>query len=124
MKTPTPQDISRLLREAGFERSDSGQPGVMWNRASTGYRVWKSHHASAPQQPFVAVMHVIKDSHYADDEERTEVYREMRGRLEQYAAVIREAGYPALVRDRGTEPPWLTILTVVGSGRPLAARER
>lgn len=85
----------------------------MWNEASTGFRVWKSYHQNAPQQPFVAVMHVIKDSHYADDEDRAEVYREMRARLEGYAKVIRAHGYPALVRDRDTEPPWITILTVV-----------
>lgn len=112
-KTPTPQAISALLKRAGFERSDGGKAGVMWNEASTGYRVWKSWHSSTPQQPFIAVLHNIKDSYYADDEDRAAVYAEMRSSLERYAAVIRKGGYPAVVRDRGTEPPWITILTVV-----------
>ena len=39
--------------------------------------------------------------------------KESRSRLEGYAAVLREAGFAALVSDRGDEPPWLTIMTVL-----------
>ena len=67
VKAPTPQGISRLLRKAGFPRSDYG----------------------------------------GEDYKKQAV-----AMLERYAEVIREAGYPALVRRRGQEPPWLTILTI------------
>lgn len=109
-KTATPQAISALLRRAGFERSTYGDKGVMWNEASTGFSVWRTYHQDVPQQPYVAVQHHIKDADYSDVDRVA--YAEMRARLEEYAVVIRAAGYPALVRDRGDEPPWLTILTV------------
>jgi hypothetical protein len=113
-KTPTASGISRLLSAAGFKRSTWGGKGVMWNEASTGFSCWKSYNQNTPQQPYVAAQHVIAGSPpYIDDEDRSEHYREMRARLEDYAKVLREAGYAALVRDRGAEPPWLTILTVV-----------
>ena len=38
-------------------------------------------------------------------------------RLGEFAAVIENAGYHPVVRDRGDEPPWLTILTVVAAGK-------
>ena len=113
-KTPTASGISRLLAKAGFERSNWGGKGVMRNETSTGFSCWKSYHHDHPQQPYVAVQHVIAGSPpYVDDEERSERHTEMRTRLGGYAAVIRDAGYPAMVRDRGQEPPWLTILTII-----------
>ena len=113
-KTPTASGISRLLAAAGFKRSNWGGKGVMRNEASTGFSCWKSYHQDTPEQPYVAVQYVIAGSPpYVDDEDRAERYTEMRTRLGEYAAVIRDAGYPAMVRDRGTEPPWLTILTIV-----------
>jgi hypothetical protein len=111
MKTPTPQGISRLLRKAGFPRSDYGSKGVMRNEASTGFSVWKTHHCDHPSQPYVAVQHVVKDMHATDED--WEGYLELAPvMLERYAEVIRRAGYAALVRRRGQEPPWLTILTI------------
>jgi hypothetical protein len=105
---PTASGVSRLLAKAGFERSNYGNAGVMWNEATPGYKVWKSWHQNAPQQPFVAVMHVIRSDDRGEDWKG-----EMRAELERYAAVIRAHGWPALVRDRGDDPPWITILTVV-----------
>lgn len=107
-RTPTPQSVSALLGKAGFERSNYGNAGVMWHEATTGYKVWKSYHQDSPQSPFVAVMHVIRRDDRGEDWQRDAL-----AELERYAAVIRAAGWPALVRDQGEEPPWLTILTVV-----------
>ena len=109
---PTPQAISRLLKKAGFPRSDYGDPGVMHGSASTGFSAWKTHHRDHPGQPYVAVQYIVRGMHAADGD--WEGYLRLATvMLEHYAEVIRKAGYPALVRDRGQEPPWLTILTVV-----------
>lgn len=116
-KPPAPQGISALLKRAGFERSDTGQPGVMWHEASTGFSVWKTFHGNAPRQPYVAVQHHIRDADRSD-EGWPGRQQEMRAMLDRYAEVLRTAGYPAFVRDRGKEPPWLTILTVVTAGKP------
>jgi hypothetical protein len=108
----SPQAISALLRKAGFERSTWGNAGVLYSDATTGYTAWKTHHQNAPQQPYVAVQHHIKDDGWSPDWPARK--REMRQRLEEYAAIIREAGYTPLVRDRGRdEPPWLIIMTAV-----------
>jgi hypothetical protein len=110
-KAPTPQGISRLLRKAGFPRSDYGSKGVMWNEASTGFSVWKTHHRDHPGQPYVAVQYVVKGMHAAGDD--WEDYLQLATAvLENYAEVIREAGYAPLVRLRDRERPWLTILTI------------
>jgi hypothetical protein len=116
-RAPTPQGISRLLREAGFPRSDYGGKGVMRESASTGFIVWKTYHRDHPEQPYVAVQYIVKGMH-ATDEDWDGYMRLAPVMLGHYAEVIRAAGYAALVRDRGGEPPWLTILTVVkDSGR-------
>ena len=111
-RPPTPQGISALLRKAGFKRSDYGKPGVMWNMAMPGYSVWRTFHAGNPDQLYVAVQYVVGESSAAcTDEEWLGHLKECRAHLEEYAAAIRKAGYHPLVRDRGKEPPWLTILT-------------
>jgi hypothetical protein len=112
-KPPTPQAISALLRKAGFTRSNYGAKGVMWNEASTGYSVWRTFHANDPDQPYIAVQHHIREDGWEPDWPARK--KEMRSRLEEYAAALRAAGYAALVRDRGSEPPWLTIMTVVSA---------
>ena len=118
-KPPTPQGISALLRKAGFGRSDYGRQGVMWKEASPGYSVWRTYHHEHPDQPYVAVQHVVKGVRpgLGDEEDWSAYVKEARSWLEKYAEVIREAGYAPVVRDRGTEPPWLTILTVVTAGK-------
>jgi hypothetical protein len=108
---PTPQGISRLLRKAGFTRSTYGDKGVMWNEASPGYSAWKTFHGDHSEHPYVAVQHVTRSE--GDWDERK---AESRSWLEKYAAVLRGAGFAAVVRDRGTEPPWLIIMTVVTTG--------
>ena len=107
-KQPTAHAISALLRRSGFQRSTYGDRDVLWDDVTEGYSVWKTRHRDAPDHPYVAVQHVIG----GDAREWPERKREMRRRLEEYAAVIRDAGYAPLVRDRGDEPPWLTIMTV------------
>ena len=107
-KEPTPQGISALLRKAGFQRSSYGDKGVMWNEATPGYSVWKTFHGDHPGHPYVAVQHVT-----SSDPDWGERKKESRSRLEEYAVVLREAGFAALVSDRGDEPPWLTIMTVL-----------
>lgn len=111
-KPPTPQGISALLRKAGFPRSDYGDKGVMYGSASTGFSVWKTHHRDHPGQPYVAVQYIVKGM-LASDEDWEGYQRLATVMLGHYAEVIRTAGYPAVVRDRGQEPPWLTILTIV-----------
>jgi hypothetical protein len=114
-RTPTPQAISALLRRAGCARSNYGSKGVMWNEATPGYKAWKTCHRDHPEQPYVAVLHVADRVAFpaGTDEEWRACVKECRAHLELYAGVIRRAGYAAVVRDRGQEPPWLTILTVV-----------
>jgi len=111
-KQPTASAISRLLAKAGFARSTYGQPGVMWNEASDGFVVWKSYHQNTPTQCYVAVQHIARTLR---DEmaEWADIKAEMLARLGEYAAAIEQAGYHPVVRDRGAEPPWLTILTTV-----------
>ena len=113
-RAPAPQAISALLRRAGFERSNHGRPGVGYDEVSTGFVVWETRHRNAPRQPLVAVQHNVSGMFSARTDEGWAAYlAEARARLEDYAGVIREAGYHVLVRDRGEEPPWLTVLTVV-----------
>jgi hypothetical protein len=108
----TPQGISALLRKSGFARSDAGSSGVMADDASTGFTVWKTFHGNAPSQPYVAVQHLVKGMWTDRTDEGWAAYQsEARTRLEAYAKVVRAAGYAPVVRDRGTEPPWLIILT-------------
>ena len=116
-KPPTPQAISRLLSAGGFDRSTYGDTGVMWNEATDGFNVWKSYHQNAPQQSFVAVQYIartLRDTG-ADWGGIGGTKAEMLVRLGEFAAVIEDAGYHPVVRDRGDEPPWLTILTVVAA---------
>lgn len=115
-RTPTPQAISALLCKAGFERSNHGCPGISYDEVSTGFVAWKAYHQNAPQQPYVAVQHNIAGMFGERTDEGWAAYlTEARARLEEYAGVVREAGYPAVVRDRGDEPPWLTVLTVAAA---------
>jgi hypothetical protein len=109
-KSPTPQGISALLRKAGFTRSNYGDKGVMLDDVTTGYSVWKTWHVNHPNQPYVAVQYLIKGLGCLD---WAEAKQDMLAHLEEYAAPLIEAGYAPLVRDRGDEPPWLTIMTVV-----------
>jgi hypothetical protein len=109
-KQPTASAISALLRRSGFTRSTWGGKGVMYSDAATGYTAWKTHHKDAPQQPYVAVQHHIKDDGTDDWPERK---HEMLAQLEKYAQVLRLHGYHAMVRRRGDEPPWLIIMTAV-----------
>ena len=115
MKQPTPQGISRLLAKAGFPRSSHGRPGVSYQEVTTGFVAWKTYHQNQPNQPYVAVQHDVEGmfSSSLTDEEWAAYLTEARARLEVYAKVIHEAGFAAVVRNRGSEPPWLTILTVV-----------
>lgn len=115
-KAPTPQAISALLKRAGFPRSNHGKPGVDYSEISTGFVCWKTFHKDAPQQPYVAVQYNVKGMH-ATDEDWEGYQRLATVMLEHYAEVIRAAGYAPVVRDRGQEPPWLTILTVVTAGK-------
>ena len=114
-KQPTPQGISRLLAKAGFPRSSHGRPGVSYDEVTTGFTAWKTYHRDHPEQPYVAVQHDVEGmfSRSLTDEDWDAYLAEARARLEDYAKVVREAGFAALVRNRGSEPPWLTILTVV-----------
>ena len=119
-KPPTPQGISALLKRAGFERSNHGKPGVGYGEVTTGFVCWKSHHAGdGPQQPYVAVQHDVEGMFNCcgDKDEWAAYLREARYWLEKYARTVRRAGYAPVVRDRGSEPPWLTILTVVAAGK-------
>lgn len=118
-KQPTPQAISRLLAKAGFVRSNHGRPGVSYQEVTTGFVAWKTYHQSHPEQPYVAVQHDVEGmfSRGLTNEDWNAYLAEARARLEDYAEVIREAGFAAMVRNRGDEPPWLTILTIVpGAG--------
>jgi hypothetical protein len=109
-KQPAASAISALLRRSGFTRSTWGDKGVMYADATSGYTAWKTHHQNAPQQPYVAVRHHIKD----DGTEWPERKAQMLEQLERYAKVLRLHGYHALVRRRGRdEPPWLVIMTAV-----------
>lgn len=109
-KPPTPQGISALLKRAGFERSTWGKPGVGYTEASTGFVVWRTFHRDAPQQPYVAVKYISEGMKFSTDEEYNAYQREARARLEEYAAAVRGAGYAPVVRNRGDEPPWLTVI--------------
>jgi hypothetical protein len=111
-RRPTASGISRLLAKAGYQRSTYGQPSVMWNEATDGFSVWKTHHRDNPQQPYVAVQYHARTLTNEMAEWR-DIKAEMLTRLGEYATVIEKAGYHPLVRDRGDEPPWLTILTAV-----------
>ena len=118
-KPPTPQGVSALLKRAGFKRSTYGDKGVMWNEASDGFSVWKSHHQNAPQQPYIAVQYIARTLRDTGAEwgGTDGIKAEMLVRLGEFATVIENAGYHPVVRDRGDEPPWLTILTVVTAGK-------
>jgi hypothetical protein len=111
-KTPTASAISRLLRRAGFQRSNYGQQGVMWDEVTDGFNVWKTYHQNAPRQPYIAVQYIARTMR-DNGAEWDGVKAEMLARLGEFAAVIESAGYHPVIRDRGGEPPWLTILTVV-----------
>jgi len=114
-RVPTASGISRLLAAAGFERSTYGRPGVMSSEVTDGFSVWKSYHQNAPQQTFVAVQYIARTLLDSEAEwgGTDGIKAEMLVRLGEFAAVIEDAGYHPVVRDRGDEPPWLTILTVV-----------
>ena len=118
VKNPRPQGISRLLREAGFPRSTHGRPGVGYAEVSTGFVAWKTFHSDHPEQPYVAIQHNTEGmfADFRTDEGWKAYLAEARARLEDYAGVLRDAGYHVLVRDRGGEPPWLTVLTVAREG--------
>ena len=118
-KQPTPQGISALLKRAGFERSNHGRPGVMWNEVSTGFVCWKTYHRDYPDQHYVAIQHDVEGMHSDRSDEGWHAYRrEALSMLERYAGVIREHGYHALVRTQGhDELPQLAILTVVTTGK-------
>ena len=118
-KPPTPQGISRLLASAGFERSNHGKPGVMWNEVSTGFVCWKTYHHDYPDQPYIAIQHNVAGMFSDRTDEGWHAYRhEALSMLERYADVIREHGYHTLVRHQGRdELPQLSILTVVTAGK-------
>ena len=113
-KMPAAQGISRLLGSAGFTRSNHGKPGIGYHEVSTGFVCWETFHGDHPEQPCVSIPHYIEDMFCDRTDEGWSAYlTEARARLEDYAGVIRAAGYHVLVRDRGTEPPRLAILTIV-----------
>jgi hypothetical protein len=112
-RNPTPQGISAMLAKAGFARSTWGRPGVTYQEASTGFTAWKTFHRDDPAHPYVAVQHHIQWTADSDSETWAARKAAMRARLEEYAVFLRTAGYAAIVRDRGDEPPWLHILTAV-----------
>ena len=107
-RTPAPHLISRLLGKHGFPRASH-------DKTTTGYTVAKIFHTGVPHPgtPYTAVQHNIAGMHtLRSDAEWAACRAEARRRLDEYAQVIRQAGFPAQVRDRHPELPQLTILTV------------
>lgn len=112
-RAATASSVSALLRRSGFQRSNYGDTGVMRDETTPGYTAWKSYHQTNPHQPFIAVMHTTAEKAWGDDEAWSAHVAECKEHLEKYAEAIRAAGYKPVVRDRGSEPPWLIILTVI-----------
>ena len=115
-KTPTASGISRLLAAAGFERSNHGDKGVMWNMHSTGYRAY-SGTAADKRLPFVTVLHFDDFQHCCEDcyDRHKNVAAE---RLSQYAEVIDAAGFDADLKLEAN--PRLSVTAKPSS--PLAAK--
>jgi hypothetical protein len=107
MSAPTPQDISALLRQARLPRSNYGLQATEWDQTTPGFTAWKTRQ---PDGIYVAVLYTAGragDEH--TDAGWAAYLRRARDGLEKCAAVLRAAGYPAEIRDRGGEPPWLVI---------------
>lgn len=103
-RPPTPQAISSLLREAGFERSNHGDKGVMWNEHSTGYRAYSGGgYEDVP--PFVTVIHYDAGQSCCEDchaRHKDQTAPEM---LSRYAEAISAAGWERRPQTRRRPPP-------------------
>jgi hypothetical protein len=93
---PTPQAVSALLKRAGFERSNHGDKGVMWNLMSTGYRVTGRTPDAEPR--FVVVLHFDEGQYGCQDDWERHLETAVE-QLSRYAEVISAAGWDAELRQ-------------------------
>jgi hypothetical protein len=98
-KIPSPQGISRLLKDAGFKRSAyEGRSG-----ASSGYRVGKAYTSVILQDgTVIEAEKAVKVTHHFWSMGGTPSAR-YRQELERYAPVIEAAGYRTEIQNGGRD---------------------